>query len=513
MRGRSVAVPGCVALLLSLSPAAPLRAAPGELESRIEALAQQLMQRTGVPGVAIAVVQRDQPVLVKGFGVRQIGTPEPVDGHTLFPLASLSKPISSTVLAVVVGEGQAGWDDPVTNQLPEFRLGPPAIAASVTLRDLLSHRSGLGDHAGDPLEDLGFDRATILRRLSLQPLGNRFRASYAYTNFGFTAAAVAVARQQGRSWEELAAERLYRPLGMERTSSRHADFSAAANRVRPHVRRDDRWVVGPDRNADAQSPAGGVSSSAHDLSRWLRLQLDGGRFQGRRLVAATALADTHRPLSVSREAPDPSRERSGFYGLGWGVNVTDQGAVQLSHSGAFAMGAATAVYLLPAEGLRVVVLTNAAPVGLPESLALGVLDLIRTGTVQRDYLALLQPLLTASMAQAYPAVPTPARPLPPRPLQTYVGRYRNAYVGEAVVSRAGPGLRLQLGPALTAYPLTHVSGDTFRYQPPGENGVGPSAVTFEADPAAKSGSDARGAISQVRIGNLDTEGLGVLQRQ
>ena len=247
LRGRSVAVPGCAALLLSLSPAAPLQAAPSGLVWRIEALAQQLMQRTGVPGVAIAVVQRDQPVLVKGFGVRQIGTPEPVDAHTLFPLASLSKPITSTVLAGVVGDGRAGWDDPVTAQLPEFRLGPPAIATSVTLRDLLSHRSGLGDHAGDPLEDLGFDRATILKRLSLQPLGNRFRASYAYTNYGFTAAAVAVARQQGTSWEELAAERLYRPLGMERTSSRHADFRDAPNRVRPHVRRGflDRGSLPP----------------------------------------------------------------------------------------------------------------------------------------------------------------------------------------------------------------------------------------------------------------------------
>jgi CubicO group peptidase (beta-lactamase class C family) len=509
MRGRSVVMPGCLALLVCLSPAPPLRAAPDEVGSQIEALTQQLMQRTGVPGVAIAVVRHDRPVLIRGFGVRQIGRSEPVDAHTLFPLASLSKPITSTVLAGVVGDGQASWDDPVTTQLPEFRLGPPAIATSVTLRDLLSHRSGLGDHAGDPLEDLGFDQATILERLSLQPLGNRFRATYAYTNFGFTAAAVAVARQQGSSWEELAAERLYRPLGMERTSSRHADFRDAPNRVRPHVRRDDRWDVGPDRNADAQSPAGGVSSSAHDLSRWLRLQLAGGRFEGRQLVAATALADTHRPLSVSREASDPSTERSGFYGLGWGVNVSDQGAVQLSHSGAFAMGAATAVYLLPAEGLGVVVLTNAAPVGLAESLALGVLDLIHTGAVQRDYLTLLQPLMVAAMAQAYPEVPTPAQPLPPRALQAYVGSYRNAYVGQAVVSRAGAGLRLQLGPALSPYPLSHVSGDTFRYQPPGENGVGPSAVVFAADPAA--GPEA--AVSRLRIANLDTEGLGVLQRQ
>ncbi len=482
---------------------------PAEVVVQIEALTRQLMQRTGVPGVAIAVVHHDKPVLIRGFGVRQLGRSEPVNALTLFPLASLSKPITSTVLAGLVGDGRASWDDPVTTQLPGFRLGPPAIAASVTLRDLLTHRSGLSDHAGDPLEDLGFDRATILQRLSLQPLGNRFRASYAYTNFGFTAAAVAVARQQGSSWEELAAERLYRPLGMERTSSRHADFRNAPNRVRPHVRSGDRWVVGPDRNADAQSPAGGVSSSAHDLSHWLRLQLGGGRFEGRQLVGAAALADTHRPLSVSREASDPSTQRSGFYGLGWGVNVSDQGAVQLSHSGAFAMGAATAVFLLPAEKLGVVVLTNAAPVALAEALGLGVLDLVRSGTVQRDYLPLLQPVVAASMAQSYPEVPTPERPLPPRPLQGYVGRYRNAYVGQAVVSRAGAGLRLQLGPALTPYPLSHVSGDTFRYQPPGENGLGPSAVVFEADPAAGPGA----AVTRLRIANLDTEGLGVLQRQ
>jgi CubicO group peptidase (beta-lactamase class C family) len=221
---RHIAAPVCGALLFGFTPPPALQAAaaaqpdgvqpggggagkelPGAVVSRIEALTQQLMQRTGVPGVAIAVVRRDQAVLVRGFGVRQLGRSEPVDAHTVFPLASLSKPITSTVLAGVVGDGRASWDTPVTTQLPGFRLGPPAIAASVTLRDLLSHRSGLSDHAGDPLEDLGFDRATILERLSLQPLGNRFRATYAYTNFGFTAAAEAVARQQGSSWEELAA--------------------------------------------------------------------------------------------------------------------------------------------------------------------------------------------------------------------------------------------------------------------------------------------------------------------
>jgi CubicO group peptidase (beta-lactamase class C family) len=171
-----------------------------------------MLRRTGVPGLAIVVVHADRVVFLKGYGVRRVGEPGAVDGDTVFQLASLSKPIAATVVAGLVGDGRVGWDDPVLRTLPEARIGPPAIAADVTIRDLLSHRSGLPDHAGDHLEDLGFDRATILERLRLLPTGNRFRADYAYTNFGFTAGAVAAANAAGRPWEQLSSERLYRPL-------------------------------------------------------------------------------------------------------------------------------------------------------------------------------------------------------------------------------------------------------------------------------------------------------------
>jgi CubicO group peptidase (beta-lactamase class C family) len=472
---------------------------------RLDALATDMLRSTGVPGLAIVVVHADRVVFLRGYGVRRVGEPGAVDGDTVFQLASLSKPIAATVVAGLVGDGRVGWDDPVLRTLPAARIGPPAIAPEVTIRDLLAHRSGLPDHAGDHLEDLGFDRATILERLRLLPSGNRFRADYAYTNFGFTAGAVAAANAAGRPWETLSSERLYRPLGMARTSSRHADFAAAANRASLHVPEGGRWVPRYQRDADAQAPAGGVSSSARDLSQWLRLQLAGGRLDGRVVINPAGLAETHRPQSISQPPRDPATDRAGFYGLGWNVSYTDRGTVQLSHSGAFDLGAATAVYLLPAESLGIVVLSNGRPLGVPEALSLSFLDLATTGTVKRDYLAAIRPLFQAMEQQDYPAVVTPARPLPARPADAYTGSYANAYVGPIAVERSPAGLVLRLGPRLTPFPLTPVSGDVFRYQPAGENAYGPSAVSFTV------GADGR--ATAVRIDNLNLEGQGVLQRR
>ena len=141
------------------------------------------------------------------------------------------------------------------------------------------------------------------------------RSQYAYTNFGLTEAAVAAARAAGRSWEDVSAEKLYRPLGMASTSSRFADYQRAENRALTHVSVDGRYVPRYVRDADAQSPAGGVSSTVRDLARWIRFHLGDGTFEGRRLIAAEALAETHRPQIISRRPRDPATDRAGFYGL------------------------------------------------------------------------------------------------------------------------------------------------------------------------------------------------------
>ncbi len=448
----------------------------------LEQLAEQTLKQTGVPGMAIAVVYKDQVVYLKGFGVREAGKKEAVDANTVFQLASMSKPIASTIVAGVVGDGLVKWDDPIIKHDPEFQMYSPYVTREVTLRDLFAHRSGLPDHGGDELEDLGFDRATILQRLRYLPTDDNFRSQYAYTNFGLTEAAVAAAKATGKSWEDLAAEKLYQPLGMKNTSSRYADFVAAKNRALGHVPVDGKWVAKYKRDPDTESPAGGVSSTVRDLAQWIRLQLGNGKFEGRQIIDADALAETHRPQMVSNPPENPATDRAGFYGLGWNVGYTNQGLVQLGHSGAFNLGAATAVYLLPSEDLGIVVLTNSRPMGVPETIALSFLDLVQTGKIERDYLELLQPVFASIDKPPYGTLvdysKPPAKRLPALPANAYVGTYGNDYFGEIEIVAKDGKLVLQQGPKKDAFPLQHYNHDVFTYQPVGENAYGLSGVTF-----------------------------------
>src|ERR1700691_6066312 len=194
-----------------------------------------ILERSGIPGLAVAVVRDGQTVYAKGFGLRRIGERQPVDADTVFQIASLSKSIGATVVAHQVGAGVVKWNTPLVTYLPWFELNDPWITKHVTIGDMYAHRSCLPDHAGDDLEELGYDRRQILQRLRFAPL-HAFRDEYAYTNFGLTAAAEAVAVASTRDWATLSEEVLYRPLGMSATSSRYADYAARDNRGLLHVR-------------------------------------------------------------------------------------------------------------------------------------------------------------------------------------------------------------------------------------------------------------------------------------
>jgi CubicO group peptidase (beta-lactamase class C family) len=508
---------GSLALVLQAGGVSPGRAqstAPTTLSSdqvhvavqQLDQVAHDVQTSTGIPGLAIGVVYGDDVVYLKGMGVREVGHSDQVDAETVFQLASVSKPVASTIVASVIGSGQASWDDPVVTHDPGFAMADPYVTRAVTLRDLFSHRSGLFDHAGDLLEDLGFQRETILDRLRYVPLGNRFRADYAYTNFGMTEAALAAAMAAGLSWEDLAANRLYQPAGMTSTSSRHADYMGAPDRAVLHVKVGDVWQPHDMRDPDPQSPAGGVSSSARDMVRWLRLQLNDGKLDGQPVIAADPLAETHRPQMISNPPSNPATNRASFYGLGWNVSYDDQGQVLLGHSGAFNSGAATAVYLLPADKLGIVVLTNAQPVGAPEAIALSFLDLARFGKVQHDYLKLLTPVFAAVNHPPYGNetdwTKPPSQPRLEADPDAYVGTYRNDFYGVVRVAPTDAGLSISLGPESDpqTFALAHFDGDTFTYQPVGENAYGPSGVTFTL------GAD--GTASGVLIDILNHDGDG-----
>jgi CubicO group peptidase (beta-lactamase class C family) len=450
--------------------------------ARLDGLAEELMKKSGVPGMAVAVVHGGKTVYAKGFGVKDVRSGEKVDADTVFQLASLSKSVSGTVVAQQVGANAVSWDTPIVSKLPWFALSDPVVTQMVTVGDMLSHRSGLPDHAGDMLEDIGYDRRQVLDRLRQLPLAP-FRISYAYTNFGFTAGAQAVADSAGKPWDVLADEVIFAPLGMASTSYRFADYEARPNRAVGHIHVDGKYEPLYTRNPDAQAPAGGVSSSVNDMTHWLAMVLADGGYQGKQVVDAKALLPAVTPQIVSSRATEPAM-RSGFYGFGFNVSPTSAARMQLSHSGGFELGAGTNLVVLPSADVAIIALTNATPSGVPEALNAQFADLVQFGEVREDWLPLYQALLAPDEVPAGSLVgkTPPADPAPAAPLSSYVGTYNNDYWGPARVTEADGKLTLALGSKLNV-PLTHWDGNTFTFSfvtenaPPGTV----SKVAFDGD--------------------------------
>lgn len=497
-------------VLLSSAFAAEPTLTPERVKSAVadvEKLASAEMAATGIPGMAMAVVYKDKVIFAKGFGVREVGKNDPVDADTVFLLASVSKPIGSTVVAAAVSDGRVSWDSRISDLDPGFAMSEPWVAREITVRDFYAHRSGLPAHAGDLLEDIGFSREEVLHRLRYQQPDTSFRSGYAYTNFGMTEAAVAVAKAMGKTWEELSEEQLYHPLGMASTSSRHTDFLARKNRALGHVQENGRWVQRFQRNPDAQSPAGGVSSSVNDLTKWMRLQLADGQWKGKPLIAKGALAESHHPhmlTGFSHATGMPA-----FHGLGWNVGYDAQGRLRLSHSGAFSMGAATAVFLVPTEQLGIVILTNAAPLGVAEALGMTFLDQALYGASTADWLKIYKgafaQMNAAENARIADYSKPPVSPTPAAPLDGYAGIYATDFFGDLRVTKKDGRLILGLGPGNQSYPLKHWDRDIFTYESESENLAGPSGVFFTMGPDER-------AIS-VTVENLNRLGNGTFLRK
>jgi CubicO group peptidase (beta-lactamase class C family) len=479
-----------------LSPSEAVAAAipAGQIDraiANLDGLARDILRRTGVPGMAVAVVRGGKTVYAKGFGVRRIGAPERVDADTVFQIASLSKSVGATVVAHEVGLHVVDWVTPIVQHLPWFALGDDWITKHVTIADMYAHRSGLPDHAGDDLEDIGFDQRQILERLRFLPL-HSFRNVYDYTNFGVTAAAEAVAAAAGTDWATLSDQAIYAPLGMTSTSSRFADFEQRTNRAVGHVRNPaGKFEVKYQRQPDAQSPAGGVSSSARDMARWMSMVLQGGVYDGKPIVDAGALLPAVTAEIISGHSATMT-ERASMYGYGFGVGTQPSGRTSISHSGGFDMGAATNYVIIPSVGVGIVVLSNAQPIGAVEALGATFADLVQFGSVTRNWLAAyggrMEPMLVPFGTLYGKAAPE--HPAPAASLQSYVGDFASDYGGDANVVQSGDGLALKLGPAQTEYALRHWDGNVFVYTPTGENAPDGSVskATFTMDAAGRAAS-------------------------
>jgi len=470
----------------------------------LPAQVEDIMARSGVPGMAIAVVHGGEVIFLDAYGVRDIRTGEAVTPDTVFQIASISKPVSATVAAIAVSDGHIGWNDPVRTHLPDFALSDAYVTTHGTIGDFFAHRSGLPMAAGDDLEDLGFDRATILERLKLLPL-DAFRTSYHYANFGTTIAGQAVAAAYGRAWEDLADALLFDPLGMDSTSYRNADYLAADERAALHALENGAFAPLYQRNPDAQAPAGGVSSSVRDMAKWVTLLLGDGQYGKHRLFAADALLPALQ-VQITSAPSHSSVERSSGYGYGFNVGVNASGRPNMSHSGAFVLGAATAFQIMPAADVGIIVLSNGAPVGAVEALVAQFIDVVQFGEPTRDWFAGYNAMMRGFSRPIgdLVGVDQAADASSPHDLATYAGMYQNAYFGPARVEVENGGLTMILGPNSQRFPLAAWNGSVFAMAPHGENAPAGSlsSVTFSIGEQAAS----------FAIDHLDGNGLGTWTR-
>lgn len=465
----------------------------GQVEAalaRLDGLIEDAMARTGVPGAAVAVVYNDAVVYERGFGVREVGKPDAVTPETVFQLASMSKSISSTLVAAVVGDGATTWDAVAADLLPGFALADPWWTAQVTLRDLFSHRSGLPAYAGDGLTaTFGYGRDESVLRLRHVPPATPLRSSFAYTNLGLSVAAYAAAEAAGTTWEDLADERLFVPLGMTTTSYRLADYVARTNKAAPHYRtREGAWALGDVTEGDAAAPAGGVSTNVRDLTQWVRLQLGGGVFEGEEVVASAPLMETRRPQILEGSPPNPADGPALFYGLGWRMHYDERGRLNVHHIGDFSSGFRTGVSLIPAAGLGIVVLSNAWPNSLSDAIPKAFFEIVDGGEQTEDWVGIFEAQTDAGLDALSAAAPfpqgEPPATTPPLLSDVYAGSYANDLYGDLTVREEDGGLVLELGPLPSRLTLRHWDRDVFTYPlpPSGEVLLGQLGMQFTIGP-------------------------------
>jgi CubicO group peptidase (beta-lactamase class C family) len=289
--------------------------------AEIDAYAHKVRTEWNIPGLAIAVVKDDKVIFAKGYGVRRLGGTEIVDENTLFAIASNSKAFTTAGLAILIDEKKiGGWDDKVSQYFPEFQMSDPYVTREMTIRDLVSHRSGLDTFSGDLLwYDTTYSIDEILRRTRFLKPVSSFRSRYGYQNLMFMVAGKVIERASGKTWAQFVKERILMPLGMNRTTVSVKDLKD--NVAAPHNESaGGKFRPLPPGNVDNAAAAAALNSSVADLARWLRLQLGRGKFEGKQIYSERQAGEMWQQNIFTPVNPFPAKEAptqifSG-YGLG-----------------------------------------------------------------------------------------------------------------------------------------------------------------------------------------------------
>ncbi len=436
--------------------------------AELDAYVARAVKDWQTPGLAIAIVKDGRIVFAKGYGVRDIGKPARFDTSTLSAIASTTKAMTAVAMGMLVDEGKVSWDDPVTKYLPSFQLYDPYVTREVTVRDLLTHRSGLGN--ADWLwavSDLPADE--MMTKLKLIKPAYSLRSSFIYQNVMYIAAGQVIASASGMPWSRFVQTRIFDPLGMRNTYPNASLVPVTANAAVPHWRfgKDTLVAIRHD-ESKAIGPAGDVWSSVGDMSKWMLFLLDSARVNGKRLLKPETFAELFTPQVVV--PPDefyPTMELTRphwmTYGLGW-FQHDYQGRMLDFHTGSLS-GMVAIIGLVPDEGFGVYVLANRDHVEVRHALMYKAIDLY-LGNPSRDWSRDLLALYNARRAKADSAqTANESKRIkgtkPSLELSKYSGMYEDPLLGRISVTENRGKLRIDAGPTLKG-DAEHWQYDRFR---------------------------------------------------
>jgi CubicO group peptidase (beta-lactamase class C family) len=475
---------GTIRILVVILALLPGTAAAQAPTAELDAWVERARREFDVPGIAVAIVKDGQLVTARGYGVRTLGRPDAIDGDTVFGIASNTKAFTTAALSILADEGKLAWDDPVTKHLPWFAMHDPYVSREITVRDLVTHRAGLGLGGGDllwwPPTDL--TREEIARGARHLPPASSFRSRYAYNNVLFVVAGLVVDAASGRTWDDFIRTRIFGPLGMTRSNTSVTRNPTDGNVATPHALVNGKPTAIGFWNFDNVGAAASINSTARDLARWALVQLDGGRIggvqaesgatngsKGQRLFSERMSREMWSPQTIQR-IPDPHpalaamRPTFAAYGLGWAL-ADYRGHELVSHGGALP-GYATRVMLVPSLKLGVIVLTNQETPAAHQSLVYHVLDSYMGGPTT-DWIAAYAKARAAAQTNeretlAKAAAERHANTAPSLPLDRFAGTYRDPWYGNVTVAHEGDRLvmRFSRTPLLVA-DLEHWHHDTF----------------------------------------------------
>ena len=460
-----------LAALFLAAAAAAQTTPPADLDAYVA----RAMKTFEVPGVAVAIVKDGKIVLAKGYGVRKLGDPTLVDEHTLFGIGSNTKAFTAAALATLVDQGKISWDDPVYQRLPGFQMYDPYVSHEMTIRDLLTHRSGMGLGEGDLLfwPHTTFTRQEIIYKLRFMKPASGFRSHYAYDNLLYMTAGQVIPAVTGTSWEDYVREKILVPLGMKTSNTSNTLFRPGDNYAFPHSKVDGKLQVVPFQELDNAGPAGSINSSVAEMCKWLRLQLGRGKFPDRdgRLFSEAQSREmwssqTILPINETSTGPLAAlRPHFHSYGLGWGLSDY-KGRKLIGHSGGLS-GFVTRVLLIPEENLGIVILTNAEQTSAFEAILFHIVDHYLGGATS-DWITAFKAQddkdgQDAAEAIRKAASSRAADSKPSLPVEKYVGVYTDAWYGAVTIKLQEGKLVFSLDHTpMAVADLQHWQYDTFK---------------------------------------------------